>query len=90
LGHSVVSSVANAVSEPIPELPQEPEDGSKRPSSVKRQNARDVFPNEPTGQKSLSKAYKLKREIPALASNARSKSRDAEILAGGAADKKVN
>jgi len=34
LGHSEVLSVQNSVREPIPEFPQRPEDGSKRPSSV--------------------------------------------------------
>jgi hypothetical protein len=34
LGHSEVLSVKNPVGEPIPELPQHPEEGSKIPSPV--------------------------------------------------------
>src|SRR5579885_1025915 len=49
LGHSEELSVENAVRQPIPELSQRPEDGSKRPSSVNRQDTGDVFPHEPAG-----------------------------------------
>ncbi|WP_297846278.1 hypothetical protein [Pseudomonas sp.] len=33
LGYSEVLSVKNSVGDPIPELPQDPEEGSKRPAS---------------------------------------------------------
>jgi hypothetical protein len=49
LGDSEVLSVKDAVGPPIPELPQRPEDGSKVPSAVARQKARDVFEQKPVG-----------------------------------------
>jgi len=47
LGYSEKLSVKNPVGDPIPELDQDPEEGSKRPSSVNRQDAGDVLPNQP-------------------------------------------
>src|SRR5690606_25377034 len=49
LGHSKVLSVQNPVGEPIPEFCQHPEEGSKIPPSVRRQDAGDVLPNQPLG-----------------------------------------
>jgi hypothetical protein len=46
---SHVLSVKHSVGEPIPELPQAPEEGTKIPSSVARQDAGDIFPNQPAG-----------------------------------------
>jgi len=43
LGYSKELSVKNSVSEPIPEFAQHPEEGSKRPSSVNRQDAGNVI-----------------------------------------------
>jgi hypothetical protein len=49
LGYSEVLSVKNSVGDPIPELPQDSEKGSKRPSVVNRQDAGHVLPHQPAG-----------------------------------------
>jgi hypothetical protein len=59
LGYSKVLSVKNSVGDPIPELPQESEKGSKRPSSIDRQHAGDVLPDQPSGPQSASKVSEL-------------------------------
>lgn len=56
--HSDILSVKNAVGEPIPAPCQRSEEGSKRPSSVIRQDASDVFPYDPLGREFLSKRCK--------------------------------
>jgi malate synthase len=63
LWYSKVLSVKNSVSEPIPELPQDSEEGSKRPSVVNRQDAGDVLPYQPSGPQALSKSSELKGEV---------------------------
>jgi hypothetical protein len=90
LGNSEVLSVKNAVGEPIPEFAQRPEEDSKRSSSVCRQDARNVFPKKPAGTQPFKKAYKLNGKSPAIASKPRTKSGNAEVLAGRSPDKKVN
>jgi hypothetical protein len=47
LGYSEILSVKNSVGDPIPEFDQHPEEGSKRPSVVDRQDAGDVLPHQP-------------------------------------------
>jgi hypothetical protein len=47
LRYSEKLSVKNPVGDPIPELDQQPEEGSKRPSSVNRQDTGDVLPYQP-------------------------------------------
>lgn len=56
LGYSKVLSVKNAVGEPIPELRQAPEKGSKDPSAVNRQDSGDVLPDHPSGAYVCKKA----------------------------------
>jgi hypothetical protein len=90
LGNSEELSVKNAVGEPIPEFPQEPEEGSKCPSVVGGQDAGDVLPYQPAGPNSASKFNELDRELTTLSVHARSESSDAEVLARCSADKKVN
>ena len=90
LGNSKVLSVKNSVGEPIPELPQRPEDGSKRPSSVKRQDAGDVLSHQPGGAKAASKPKEFEGEVAALIIQSRSLSGDGEGLAGGSGHEKVN
>jgi hypothetical protein len=63
LGHSEILSVKHSVGEPIPELPQPSEEGTKIPSSVRRQDAGDVFPNQPTGAKFVSDGKIGKHEV---------------------------
>ena len=83
-------SVQDPVGPPVPAVPQEPEEGSKRPSGVLRQYARDVLPTDPAGPQSLKKAAKLEREVATVAAQSRSETGDREILARCAADHKVN
>ena len=56
LGQVEVLSVKNPVGEPIPELPQPSEEGSKRPSAIDRQDTGHVLPDHPLGAKSVSQA----------------------------------
>jgi hypothetical protein len=90
LGHSEVLSVKHSVGEPIPEFDQPSENGTKVPSFVRRQDTGDVLPNHPLGPCSLSKPKKLKGEVATIIIQSSSESRNAEGLARGSSDKKVN
>jgi hypothetical protein len=90
LGNSEVLSVKHSVGEPIPEFDQAPEEGSKRPSSVDRQNAGDVFPNHPLGALACSQAKIPEGQVTTRVRHSSAETGDAERLAGGSADKKVN
>jgi hypothetical protein len=50
----------------------------------------DVLPYQPSGPRTISKPEKFQREVATLSIQSRSKAGDAEILAGGSSDKKVN
>ena len=78
LCQSEVLSVKNPVGEPIPAFCQPAEEGSKRPSSVNRQHAGDIFPNHPPCARCFSKPYKFKGEVPPIISKSLAKSGDAE------------
>ena len=56
-------SVQHSVGVAIPELPQRSEEGTKIPASVAGQYAGDVFPDDPTGRKSLNHAKIDKGEV---------------------------
>lgn len=88
--HSDILSVQHSVGPPIPEFPQEPEEGAHRPSVVVRQESGDILPRQPRDAKTSSQRQELKREVAARIIQAEPLSRDAEGLAGGASDKKVN
>lgn len=90
LWNSEVLSVENAVGEPIPEFCHPSEDGSKVPSSVRRQDTGDVLPYQPSGPCAISKAEIFEGQVATVVSQSASKASDAEGLAGGASDKKVN
>jgi hypothetical protein len=90
LGHSEILSVQNSIGEPIPEFDQSPEYGTKVPSASRRQDAGDVLPHQPSGACSVSKAKKLKGQVATVVCQSRSEPGDAERLAGGSSDKKVN
>ena len=90
LWNSEVLSVENAVGEPIPEFCHPSEDGSKVPSSVRRQDTGDVLPYQPSGPCAISKAEIFEGQVATVVSQSASKAGDAERLAGGASDKKVN
>jgi hypothetical protein len=87
---SDVLSVQSSGGEPIPEFDQAPEDGSKVPSAVRRQDAGDVLPYQPVGAQALSQPKILERQVAAVVVQPAAESGDAEGLAGGASDKESN
>jgi hypothetical protein len=90
LWNSKELSVKGSIGPPIPEFAQAPEEGTKVPSFVARQDAGDVLPNQPLGPQSASKRKELKGEVATVASHSRSESGDAEILAWGSAHENVD
>jgi hypothetical protein len=90
LGHSEVLSVKHSVGPPIPEFDHAPKYGTKVPSSVAGQDPGDVLPNHPSGPLSVSKPKKLKDQVATVVIQSASQAGDAERLAGGSSDKKVN
>jgi hypothetical protein len=90
LWYSSVLSVKNSVGEPIPEFPQDSEQGSKSPSSVDRQDAGDVLPYQPSGPETSSQVSILGGELTTFAVHSRSQAGNAEVLAGGSSNKNVN
>jgi hypothetical protein len=83
-------SVKYAVGEPIPHFPQPSEEGSKSPSSVNRQDAGDILPDHPTGPQAVNKAKECEREVATRVIQSLSESGDAECLAWGSSDQKVD
>lgn len=90
LGHSEVLSVQHSVGEAIPELSHRPEDGTKVPSTVRRQRTWDVFPEDPAGLRSLSQLDKPQRQVATRVLKSEAESGDGEGLAGCSAHEKVN
>lgn len=90
LWNSEVLSVKNSVCEPIPELAQHPEEGSKIAPSVTRQDTGDVLPNQPFGAESASKRTEFQHEVATRIIQSRSESRNTEGLAGGSSDQKLD
>jgi|TARA_R100000479_G_scaffold176487_1_gene131305 hypothetical protein len=82
LWNSEELSVKNSVGEPIPELAQRPEEGSKIPSSTTRQDAGDILPNDPAGLLSLIKSKEFEGQVATVVSQPLSEPCDAERLAG--------
>ena len=73
---SDILSVKNPVGEPIPEFCQRPEEGSKIPSSVARQDAGDVLPNQPLGLILCSNGKIGEHEVSAWVTKSFAKSSD--------------
>jgi hypothetical protein len=90
LGHSEELSVKHSVSEPVPDFCQRPEEGSKIFSSVRRQDTGDVFENDPTRFKPVSKPNKINGESAARICRAHPSSGDGEGLARCSADEQVD
>jgi hypothetical protein len=63
--HSDILSVKDSVGPPIPAFAQEPEEGTKVPSFVRRQEAGHVLENQPTGLESSSKRKELEGQVAA-------------------------
>jgi len=74
-------SVQHSPGATIPEFRQRPEDGSKVPATVRRQNAGDVFPDNPPRPQSASKAAKLDGQVATRIIQSTSSSGDGEGLA---------
>jgi hypothetical protein len=74
--HSHVLSVKHSVGEPIPEFAQAPEYGTKIPSSVRRQDAGDVLPDQPTGAQALSQEKIFERQVATVVCQSASKASD--------------
>jgi hypothetical protein len=82
LGHSEVLSVKHPVAPPVPEVGQDSEDDAHVPSFVRRQKARDVLDENPTGSELTSETHELVEQSAPLASQASTASSHAEVLAG--------
>lgn len=79
-----------SVCEPIPEFCQRPEEGSQRPSSVRRQDTGDVFPDHPLRAKYADQSAEVQREGAPVAFDSGAESGDREILAGSSSDEDVD
>jgi hypothetical protein len=78
LGNSKVLSVKHSVGDAIPEFDHAPENGSKVPSSVRRQDAGHVLPNQPPGPRSLSKPKIFEGQVATPVCQASSEARNAK------------
>jgi hypothetical protein len=90
LGNSEELSVKHSVGDAIPEFDHAPENGSKVPSAIRRQDAGDVLPDQPAGPQSCSQPKIFEGQVATVVRQSASEAGNAEGLAGRAADKKVN
>jgi hypothetical protein len=73
-----------------PEFSQRPEEGTKVPSASRRQDAGDVFPQEPLDLEVVREREEREREVSSGVFKPFAEARDGEGLTGSASDKKVN
>jgi hypothetical protein len=85
-----VASVEDPVGPPVPEFLQAPKEGSKRPSSIRRQDTGNVFPDDPPRPQARSQLEVDEGELASGIVESPAESCDAEGLAGGSSDQKVN
>jgi hypothetical protein len=71
-------------------LDQHPEEGSKRPSVVNRQDTGDVLPHQPSGPEAISKSSKLDGEVATRVIQSCSVTGDGERLARCSSGQKVD
>ena len=90
LGYSEVLSVKHSVGPPVPEFAQRPEEGTKVPSSARRQDTGDVFPDDPARPVLVNHAEIDEGQVTARVSQSLSKTRDREGLAGRPADEQID
>jgi hypothetical protein len=90
LGHSDELSVQHSPGATIPEFRQRPDDGTKIPPAVRRQNAGDVFPDDPPRPQSASKPAKLDGQVATCILQATSSAGDGEGLARSSSGQHVN
>jgi hypothetical protein len=89
LWNSEVLSVQDSVGPPVPEFPQPSENGTKVPSSIARQHARDVLPDHPSGPCAVSKPKKFEGQVATIICQSASETGDTERLARCSANQKV-
>src|SRR5581483_3983311 len=80
----------HSVGEPVPEFDHAPENGSKVPSAVRRHDAGDVLPNQPSGPQAVSQPKIFEGQAAAVVAQSASETRDAERLARCSSDQKVD
>src|SRR4051794_24334293 len=90
LGDSEVLSVQDPVGPPVPEFPQRPEEGSKVPSSVRRQDAGDVLPDDPARAEASSQSEILQGQFATVVVQSSSQPGDREGLTGRSAHENVD
>ena len=90
LGNSEVLSVQHSVGPPIPEFSQRPEEGSKIPSSVRRQDTGDVFPDQPRDSQVFCQSEVDEHEVSSGVVESFAETGDREGLTGGSAHENVN
>jgi hypothetical protein len=90
LGYSEVLSVQDPVGPPIPELFQLPQEGTEVPSSVRRQDARDILPDDPAGTEFVSESKKGEGEVASGVGESFAETGDGEGLARCPSDQKVD
>jgi hypothetical protein len=78
------------VGEPIPELRQPPEEGTKVPSSAAGQDTGHVFPDDPARPEAVNQPEIDEGEIAAGVVEALAEPCDGEGLAGSASHEKVD
>lgn len=89
LGDSEVLRVEYPPREAVPELNQRPEDASKSLSVVAAENTGDVFPYDPLRPVARGDLAEGEGEVSAGVGETASEACDAEALAGGASDEKI-
>jgi hypothetical protein len=90
LGHSETDSVKHSIGYAIPEFDHAPDNGSKVPSAVRRQDAGDVLPNQPSGPEAVSQPKIFEGQVTTVIVQSASETGDAERLARCASDQKVD
>jgi hypothetical protein len=90
LRDSEVLSIEHSVSEPVAELHQRPEEGTKVPSTIRTEDTWHVFPDDPSGLELISKSKKDEGEVAARVFKSFAESGDREGLTGCASDQKVD
>lgn len=90
LGHSEPLSVKQTVGEPIPHVPQRPEDGSQITPPPRRQKTADVFDETPPRADLAEDSLILEPETRARSIQTCTFSCDADVLAREASDDEVD
>jgi hypothetical protein len=90
LGDSHVLRIQHPVGPPIAELAQRPKEGTKVPSSIGTEDARDVFPEEPRNSEMIGDGEVGEHEVATGVVKSLAQSCDGEGLTGRPSDKKVN